>query len=337
LPHSPLISGARGVKCCPELIQSIYRTGHQGEFDFPYEIIAKSLSSDFSMSFDIEKMNKLPVEARFFDLNEIWYFMNRWAVRLLYPTSVTPNQITFLSLVFGLASAGFYISEIPNALVWGAVFLYGKVFLDNVDGNLARVRGTTSRFGRFLDSLTDFLVTVLVYIAVTLYLVRQTGMPEYWILGLLGLLACFLQSTFFVFYLVNYTSRVGSYDKNRVDESVTEEDRADVEERKADLWDLRLQTLFVWIYGWQDKVVEQLDGLCRRLARVPDTEEAMRCWYSDRKFLAWISPLCLCTNNIMLVIFSLIGQLELFLILLISLMELYVLGLLAWKIRVHRS
>jgi phosphatidylglycerophosphate synthase len=289
------------------------------------------------MSFDIEKMNKLPVEARFFDLNEIWYFMNRWAVRLLYPTSVTPNQITFLSLVFGLASAGFYISEIPNALVWGAVFLYGKVFLDNVDGNLARVRGTTSRFGRFLDSLTDFLVTVLVYIAVTLYLVRQTGMLEYWILGLLGLLACFLQSTFFVFYLVNYTSRVGSYDKNRVDESVTEEDRAHAEEGRENLRDLRLQTLFVWVYGWQDKVVEQLDGLCRRLARVPNTEEAMRLWYSDRKFLAWISPLCLCTNNIMLVIFSLIGQLELFLIFLISFIELYVLGLLVWKIRTYKT
>jgi phosphatidylglycerophosphate synthase len=289
------------------------------------------------MSFDIEKMNKLPVEARFFDLNEIWYFMNRWAVRLLYPTSVTPNQITFLSLVFGLASAGFYISEIPNALVWGAVFLYGKVFLDNVDGNLARVRGTTSRFGRFLDSLTDFLVTVLVYIAVTLYLVRQTGMLEYWILGLLGLLACFLQSTFFVFYLVNYTSRVGSYDKNRVDESVTEEDRAHAEEGRENLRDLRLQTLFVWVYGWQDKVVEQLDGLCRRLARVPNTEEAMRLWYSDRKFLAWISPLCLCTNNIMLVIFSLIGQLELFLIFLISFIELFVLGLLVWKIRTYKT
>ena len=95
------------------------------------------------MSFDIEKMNKLPVEARFFDVNEIWYFMNRWVVRLLYPTSVTPNQVTVLSLVFGLASAGFYVSGIPDALVWGAVFLYGKVFFDNVDGNLARVRGTT--------------------------------------------------------------------------------------------------------------------------------------------------------------------------------------------------
>ncbi|MBT3876919.1 MAG: CDP-alcohol phosphatidyltransferase family protein [Nitrospina sp.] len=277
-------------------------------------------------------MNKLPVEARFFDVNQLWYFMNRWVVRLLYPTSVTPNQITFLSLVFGLVSAGFYVSEIPNALVWGAVFLYGKVFLDNVDGNLARVRGTTSRFGRFLDSLADFLVTVLVYFAVTIVLVRNTGMPEYWVLGLLGLAVCFLQSTFFVFYLVNYTSRVGSYEKNRVDESVTEEDRRGVEEGQTDPWDLRLQSLFVWVYGWQDKAVEQLDAFCRSLARVDDTEEALKNWYSDRKFLAWISPLCLCTNNVMLVIFSLLNQLELFMVLLVSLMNLYVLGFLIWKV-----
>ena len=263
--------------------------------------------------------------------------MNRWVVRLLYPTSITPNQITFLSLVFGLASAGFYVSGIPDALVWGAIFLYGKVFLDNVDGNLARVRGTTSRFGRFLDSLADFLVTVLVYIAVTMYLVRTTGVQEYWILGLLGLLFCFMQSTFFVFYLVNYTSRVGSYEKNRVDESVTEEDKRQAEEGQTDPWDLRLQTLFVWAYGWQDEVVEKLDAMCKRLSHVSDTEEALRSWYSDKRFLAWVSPLCLCTNNVMLVFFSLLGQLELFMILLVSFMNIYSLGLLSWKIFKQRG
>lgn len=289
------------------------------------------------MDLDIKKMNKLPAGERFFDVNEIWYFMNRWVVRLLYPTSVTPNQITFLSLVFGLASAGFYVSGIPDALVWGAIFLYGKVFLDNVDGNLARVRGTTSRFGRFLDSLADFLVTVLVYIAITLYLVRTTGMQEYWVLGLLGLLAGFMQSTFFVFYLVNYTSRVGSYEKNRVDESVTEEDKRKVEEGQTDPWDLRLQTLFVWAYRWQDEAVEKLDAICRRLAQVSDTEEALRSWYSDKNFLAWISPLCLCTNNVMLVFFSLLGQLELFMILLVTFMNIYALGLLAWKVFKQRG
>ena len=287
------------------------------------------------MDLDIEKMNKLPAGERFFDVNEIWYFMNRWVVRLLYPTSVTPNQITFLSLVFGLASSWFYVSGIPDALVWGALFLYGKVFLDNVDGNLARVRGTTSRFGRFLDSLADFLVSVLVYIAVTVYLVRTKGMQEYWVLGLLGLLTGFMQSTFFVFYLVNYTSRVGSYEKNRVDESVTEEDKRKVEEGQTDPWDLRLQTMFVWAYGWQDKAVEQLDAMCRKLAQVSDTEEV--CWYSDKKFLAWISPLCLCTNNVMLVFFSLLDQLELFMILLVTFMNVYALGLLAWKVFKQRG
>ena len=290
-----------------------------------------------SMDLDIEKMNKLPAGERFFDVNEIWYFMNRWVVRLLYPTSITPNQITFLSLVFGLASAGFYVSGIPDALVWGAIFLYGKVFLDNVDGNLARVRGTTSRFGRFLDSLADFLVTVLVYIAVTMYLVRTTGVQEYWILGLLGLLVSFMQSTFFVFYLVNYTSRVSSYEKNRVDESVTEEDKRQAEEGHIDPWDLRLQTLFVWAYGWQDEAVEKLDAMCKRLSHVSDTEEALRSWYSDKKFLAWVSPLCLCTNNVMLVFFSLLGQLELFMILLVSFMNIYSLGLLSWKIFKQRG
>lgn len=284
------------------------------------------------MSCDLEKMNKLPAEARYFDVNEIWYFMNRWVVCLLYSTSVTPNQITVLSLIFGLASAYFYVSGAHDALMWGAIFLYGKVFLDNVDGNLARVRGTTSRFGRFLDSLADFLVTVLVYIAVTVYLVRISAVPEYWILGLLGLLTCFMQSTFFVFYLVSYTSRVGSYDKNRVDESVTEEDLRKAEEGQADPWDLRLQTLFVWGYGWQDRAVEQLDALSRRLARIPENDEALQAWYSDRRFLSWISPLCLCTNNVLLVIFSLCDQLDLFLILLVSFMNLYVLGLLAWKV-----
>jgi phosphatidylglycerophosphate synthase len=284
------------------------------------------------MSFDIEKMNKLPPEARFFDVNKIWYFPNGWVVRMLYPTSITPNQITFLSLIFGLLSFGFYVSGSPDRLVWGAIFLYGKVFLDNVDGNLARVRGTSSRFGRFFDSLTDFAITVLVYIGISFYLVQTTGDAKFWFLGLFGLLVCFMQSTFFVFYLVSYTSRVGSYDKNRVDESITEEDHAAVEGNESLKWVLRLQTLFIWAYGWQDRLVEKLDFISRKLARVPETDEALREWFGDRFFLTAISPLCLCTNNVLLAIFCLLGQVELFLILLISVTNFYWMGLLAWKV-----
>ena len=122
------------------------------------------------MAFDIEKMNKLPREARFFDVNGLWYFYNGWMVRILYSTPITPNQITVLSFFVGLFSMGFYVSGRSDSLVWGAIFLYGKVLLDNIDGNLARVRGTSSRLGRFLDSLTDFLVTVMIYIGIWAYM-----------------------------------------------------------------------------------------------------------------------------------------------------------------------
>jgi len=254
---------------------------------------------------------------------------------MLYPTPITPNQITFLSFIFGLLSAGFYVSGRSDALLWGALFLYGKVFLDNVDGNLSRVRGTSSRFGRFLDSLTDFTITVLVYIAISFYLVQTTGDAKFWFLGLFGLLVCFMQSTFFVFYLVSYTSRVGSYDKNRVDESITEEDQTAVESDESLKWDLRLQTLFVWVYGWQDRLIEKLDFISRKLARVPDTDEALREWYGDRCFLTAISPLCLCTNNVILAVFSLLGEVELFLTLLITVSNFYWIVLLVWKIFRH--
>jgi phosphatidylglycerophosphate synthase len=281
------------------------------------------------MSFDIEKMNKLPLEARFFDVNSIWYFFNGWVVRLLYRTPIKPNHITFLSLFIGLLSAGFYVSGRSDALLWGAVLLYGKVFLDNLDGNLARVRGTSSRLGRFLDSIADFFVTVLVYIGISFYLVETSGNPVFWFLGIFGLLICYLQSTFFVFYLVSYTSRVGSYDKNRVDENITEEDLVAAKVDTSMNWTLRLQKLFVWVYGWQDRLVERLDFIFRKRAGVSQRDETS--WYMDRFFLAAISPLCLCTNNVMLAIFSLFDQLELFLILLISLMNFYGLSLLIWK------
>ena len=119
------------------------------------------------MSFDIERMNKLPPEARFFDVNDLWYFPNRWVIRFLYPSPITPIQITLVSLLAGFVSAGCYTIDSNAGLMWGALFLYLKIFLDNVDGNLARIRGEVSRLGRFLDSLIDFVISFLVYLVLT--------------------------------------------------------------------------------------------------------------------------------------------------------------------------
>jgi len=278
---------------------------------------------------DLDKMNKLPASARFYDVNDLWYFANRPAVRFLYSRPVTPNQVTLLSLVSGLAAAACYLVPSGAGLYGAAAFLYGKIFLDNVDGNLARVRGEVSRTGRFLDSLTDFLVTALVFTAVSIRLHRETG--DAWIYGLGGfaLLSCLLQCSYFVFYLVSYTSAVGSYRKNRLDERVCRADFEAARQGRLGRTGLLLQRLYGWAYGWQDRAVEALDRESRRWAGVG---EDARGWVGEKWFLTLISPLCLCTSHMILVGFTLLGWLETYLIVVALAGNVYLLGMQALKV-----
>ena len=278
---------------------------------------------------NLDRMNKLPAPARFFDINDLWYFANRSAVRFLYSRPVTANQVTLLSLVFGLAAAGFYLVP-TDAGLWGAAaFLYAKIFLDNVDGNLARVRGEVSRIGRFLDSLTDFLVTVLVFLAVSWRIYHETG--DAWIFGLGGfaLLSCLLQCSYFVFYLVSYTSAVGAYGKNRIDERVCRADLEAVRQGRLSRMGLLLQRLHGVTYGWQDRAIEAFDGVSRRWAGPGGEAEG---WVAEKWFLTLISPLCLCTSNMLLVVFSLLGRLELYLVFVALFGNAYLLGVQVLKV-----
>lgn len=286
------------------------------------------------MRFDVERMDKLPPGARFFDLNDLWYLPNRWMVRMLYSLPVSANHITLLSLMSGLVAAGFYLSGFQYALVAGAAFLYGKIFLDNVDGNLARARGEVSRAGRFLDSLTDFLVSVVVYGALTWRLVRETGDASLGVLGFLGLMSCLIHCSYFVFYLVKYTSLAGSYKANRADESVTAADQTAAARGKISPEILFLQKIHVLCYGWQDRLIAWLDSASLRLTGREMNPDR---WYGDKLFLSLSSPLCLCTNNMLLVVFSLFDQIGMGLTVIVVGGNVYLAGLQMWKVLRYRA
>ena len=263
------------------------------------------------MSFDIEKMSKLPPGARFLDINDFWYFPNRWVVKFLYPLPITPTHITIISLIAGLVSVRFYMIDTSSGLMWGALFLYLKIFLDNVDGNLARVREETSRLGRFLDSLTDFMVGFLVYLVLTLRLVDETNNSLYWCLGGLAFLSCLMQCSYFVYYLVKYTAISGTYLYNRVDEDITEEENEAYDRGDLSMLVYFLHRAHILLYGWQDKTIEWFDRLSKRLGSKKPQKLSEKNWYGDKVFLTLISPLCLCTNNMLLVFFSLADEIEL--------------------------
>ena len=284
------------------------------------------------MSFDIEKMSKLPPGARFLDINDFWYFPNRWVVKFLYPLPITPTHITIISLIAGLVSVRFYMIDTSAGLMWGALFLYLKIFLDNVDGNLARVRGETSRLGRFLDSLTDFMVSFLVYLVLTLRLVDETNNSLYWYLGGLAFLSCLMQCSYFVYYLVKYTAISGTYLYNRVDEDITEEENEAYDRGDLSMLVYFLHRAHILFYGWQDKTIEWFDRLSKRLGSKKPQKLSEKNWYGDKVFLTLISPLCLCTNNMLLVFFSLADEIEFGLWFVVIVSNACLLILQVWKI-----
>src|SRR5271170_2363033 len=93
----------------------------------------------------------------------------RLARRLVAPlidSWVTPNHLTTLRLLVGLAAAAAFL---PGTYAWsniGALLLVLSNFLDHTDGELARVSGKSSRFGHLYDLASDAAVTILIFVAI---------------------------------------------------------------------------------------------------------------------------------------------------------------------------
>ncbi|HEX9006282.1 MAG TPA: hypothetical protein VF889_03230 [Bacteroidota bacterium] len=69
-------------------------------------------------------------------------------VRALYPTPVTPNEVTVAAIVAGLCSAGLYAVGGALATAAAGLVLTLKDILDSADGQLARAKALYSRRGR---------------------------------------------------------------------------------------------------------------------------------------------------------------------------------------------
>ncbi|MBU9308507.1 CDP-alcohol phosphatidyltransferase family protein [Burkholderia multivorans] len=99
----------------------------------------------------------------------------RSLVRPLVDTPVTPNHLTTVRLLIGLAGAwclaqgGFGWS---NA---GAFLIVLSNFVDHTDGELARISGKSSKIGHFYDLAADALVTIALFVSMGVGIVAQGG------------------------------------------------------------------------------------------------------------------------------------------------------------------
>jgi len=103
-------------------------------------------------------------------------------------TGITPNQVTFATLPVFLAGAAL-LALLPSwgALVGGAAIIELSYVLDCADGQLARLKGTSSPVGAHLDFLMDELKAFALVAAIAVRLWLPARDPRWLIEGLGGL------------------------------------------------------------------------------------------------------------------------------------------------------
>ncbi len=84
-------------------------------------------------------------------------------VKLIYPFPVTPNQISFISMMAGIASGIFFFFGDATSFLYGGLLYAFSYILDCVDGMIARLKKTGTPVGRIIDGAGDYVNTVAVY------------------------------------------------------------------------------------------------------------------------------------------------------------------------------
>src|SRR4051812_32129193 len=123
-------------------------------------------------------------------------FWNRFVARplaalVIVPlarTRVTPNQVTLATLPVFLAGA-VLLALVPSwgALVGSAAIIEFSYVLDCADGQLARLKGTSSPVGAHLDFLMDELKAFALVAAIAVRLWLPSREPRWLLEGLAGL------------------------------------------------------------------------------------------------------------------------------------------------------
>lgn len=266
----------------------------------PVEFFRQSLKSDARYADEIINIYLLRPAAALV----VWF---------LYPTTVTPNQVTVAAIVAGFAAAAAYLGETRASIALAGILVTLKDVLDDADGQLARAKQLYSRRGRFLDSIGDFAVDLALFSAITIVVYHRDPSAAAILLGVLSFLGTTLRVSYHVFYQASFLHMEDRYGLNRIVEEITEEDR------RGDPVALRLQLVFGVLYNWQDRLMGRLDRWCQ--GRPDGGSGRKRLWYGDRAGLRFSGLMGFGTEFALLSVCSLADALPVYLLLNVVLMN----------------
>ncbi len=123
-------------------------------------------------------------------------FLNRPAAfvvaKFFHVTNRSPNFVTLFSMVFGVVAGYFFSRGRFPFMLYGAVLLELMIVFDCADGQLARISGKSSPFGKTLDALADTATHFSIFYGVAFALLRDTGSYFPFVLAVISQLSMYL-------------------------------------------------------------------------------------------------------------------------------------------------
>jgi len=217
---------------------------------------------------------------------------------------ITPNGVTFLSLIAGLVAAWLIsTSSLAAAAVWYVV----ANILDCSDGQLARLQKSGTPLGRLVDGVADYISSVAIFLACGISLAQ--GNPMGWWLAVAGGIGSAVHAFYFDFYQGEFITTVRGEDNFLERELArfapsSNENRA---ERGG------FAGLVIRLYVRYLKL--QKRSASKQRAVVPDREQYRAAAQPLIRAWSFLGPT---TNRSLLVVCALAGRIDLFLWLVIS-------------------
>jgi len=152
-------------------------------------------------------LKKIEVEEAF-DL----YFYRPLAfllVKGIYNTDITPNQLTVISMIFGILGGISYSFGSHTAFIIGAILYLLYNIIDCSDGQLARLKKNGTAVGRILDGIADYVVSVALYIGIGFGYANNSSNPVIlWLLTAGAGISNAIQSGLLDYYRTRYLDYV---------------------------------------------------------------------------------------------------------------------------------
>jgi len=129
--------------------------------------------------------------------------------RFFAELKIKPAGVSLLAGICGVIAGHLYFYRNLGINIAGMVLHVCSNALDNADGQLARLTQQESRKGRIIDSVSDHLVFVSIYVHLTLRYAFQGASPAIWFLALGAGISHALQGAAADYYRSTYLYLVG--------------------------------------------------------------------------------------------------------------------------------